>query len=103
MYIRTNSLMKIYTYTHTHVLTHSIIITYTLTCIYIYYTYKLTDENIHIYTYTLTSVFDKLIWCTIGPKSFLFGTTQFSLWARGAVKYDYVVTNSLVNWLKMYS
>ena len=30
------------------------------------------------------SVFDKLIWCTIdiGPKSFLFGTAQFSLWAR---------------------
>ena len=25
---------------------------------------------------------DKLIWCTIGPKSFLFCTVQFSLWAR---------------------
>ena len=78
-----------------HVLTHSIIITYTITCIYIYYTYKLTDENIHIHTYTHTSVFDKLIWRTIGPKGFLFGTTQFSLWARGAVNYDYVVTNSI--------
>ena len=28
------------------------------------------------------SVFDKLIWHTIGPKSFLFGTAQFSLRAR---------------------
>ena len=25
---------------------------------------------------------NQLIWCTIGPKSFLFGTAQFSLWAR---------------------
>ena len=40
------------------------------------------------------SVFDKLIWHTIGPKSFLFGTAQFSLWASGAVNYDYIVTNS---------
>ena len=30
----------------------------------------------------VTSVFDKLIWLTIGPKRFLFGTAQFSLWAR---------------------
>ena len=29
--------------------------------------------------YISTSVFDKLIWRTIGPKSFLFGTVQFSL------------------------
>ena len=41
------------------------------------------------------SVFDKLIWRTIGPKSFLFGTAQFSLWASGAVIYDYIVTNSI--------
>ena len=41
------------------------------------------------------SVFDKLIWCTIGPKSFLFGTAQFSLWASGAVNYDYIITNSI--------
>ena len=40
-------------------------------------------------------VFDKLIWCTIGPKSFLFGTAQFSLWASGAVNYDYIITNSI--------
>ena len=40
-------------------------------------------------------VFDKLIWHTIGPKSFLFGTAQFSLWASGAVNYDYIVTNSI--------
>ena len=38
-----------------------------------------------------TSVFDKLIWCTIGPKSFLFGTAQFSLWASSTVNYDYIV------------
>ena len=42
-----------------------------------------------------TSVFDKLIWCTIGPKSFLFGTVQFSLWASGTVNYDYIVTNRI--------
>ena len=32
----------------------------------------------------------------IGPKSFSFGTAQFSLWARGTVNYDYIVTNSLL-------
>ena len=42
-----------------------------------------------------SSVFDKLIWRTIGPKSFLFGTAQFSLWASGAVNYDYIVSNSI--------
>ena len=44
-----------------------------------------------------TSIFDKLIWRTIGPKSFLiaFGTAQFSLCASGAVNYDYIVTNSI--------
>ena len=41
------------------------------------------------------SVFDKLIWHTIGSKSFLFGTAQFTLWASGAVNYDYIVTNSI--------
>ena len=41
------------------------------------------------------SVFDKLIWHTIGPKSFLFGTAQLSLWASDAVNYDYIVTNSI--------
>ena len=39
--------------------------------------------------YDMSSVFfDKLIWCTIGPKSDLFGTAQFSPWASGAVNYD---------------
>ena len=42
-----------------------------------------------------SSVFDKLIWLTIGPKSFLFGTAQLSLWASGTVNYDYIVTNSI--------
>ena len=41
------------------------------------------------------SVFDKLICRTIGPKSFLFGTAQLSLWASGAVNYDYIITNSI--------
>ena len=41
------------------------------------------------------SVFDKLVWCTIGPKSFLFGTAEFSLWASGAGNYDYIITNSI--------
>ena len=39
--------------------------------------------------------FDKLIWRTIGPKNFLFGTAQFSLWASGTVSYDYIVTNTI--------
>ena len=43
----------------------------------------------------LNGVFDELIWCTIGPKSFLFDTAQFSLWASGTVNYDYIVTNSI--------
>ena len=42
--------------------------------------------------YMYVSVFDKLIWCTIG---FLFGTAQFSPWASGAVNYDYIVPNSI--------
>ena len=44
--------------------------------------------------YMYISVFDKLIWRTLGPMSFLFGTAQFSLWASGVVNYDYIVTNS---------
>ena len=41
-------------------------------------------------------VFDKLIlWCTIGPISFLFGTAKFSYWAIGAANHDYIVTNSI--------
>ena len=48
-----------------------------------------------MYMYIHISVFDKLIWRTIGPKSFLFGTAQFSLWASGAVNYDYIVTNNI--------
>ena len=41
-----------------------------------------------------SSVFDKLIWRTIDPKSFLFGTAEFSLWASGAgtYNYDYIIT-----------
>ena len=54
---------------------------------------------IYVYTYecmyVCISVFDKLIWRTIGLKSFLFGTAQFSLWATGAVNYDCIVTNSI--------
>ena len=34
------------------------------------------------------SVFDKLIWCTIGLKSFISVLS-------GAVNYDYIVTNSI--------
>ena len=45
--------------------------------------------------YMYISVFDKLIWHTIGPKSFLFGTTVFFLWASGAVNCDYIVINSI--------
>ena len=41
----------------------------------------------------ISRVFDKIIRCTIGPKSFLFRTAQFSLWASGSVDYHYIVTN----------
>ena len=58
-----------------------------------------TCTYIHVHTYIQpynhTSVFDKLIWRTIGPKNFLFGTAQFYLWASGVVNYDYIVTNSI--------
>ena len=37
----------------------------------------------------------KLIWHTIDPKSFLFGTAHFSFCASGAVNYDYIFTNSI--------
>ena len=49
----------------------------------------------YMYMYIHSSVFDKLIWCTICPKSFWFGTAQCSLWAIGTVNYDYIVTNSI--------
>ena len=58
-------------------------------------THKHTHIYTYIYTYICTSVFDKLIWHTIGPKSFLFGTAWFSLWASGAVSYDYILSNSI--------
>ena len=38
------------------------------------------------------SVFDKLIWHTIGPKNFVFGTAQFSL---GAVAQLFMIILSL--------
>ena len=46
------------------------------------------------------SVFDKrtCMWCTIGPKSFLFGAAQFSLFGPdGAVtcNYDYTYVISI--------
>ena len=59
---------------------------------------RIKNDEIMLYLYTCSMVwysthrvFDKLIWCTIGPKSFLFGTAQFSLRASGTVNYDYVV------------
>ena len=57
-----------------------------------------TCYNLHMCNYfKYTSIFDKLtcIWCTNGPKSFLFGTAQFSLWASGAVNYDHNITNCI--------
>ena len=39
--------------------------------------------------------FDKLIWAHHWPKELLICTAQFSLWADGAVNYDYIVTNSI--------
>ena len=62
---------------------------------YIYiYIYICICIYIYIYIYIYISVFDKLIWRTIGPKSFLFGTAQSSVWASGAVNFDYIVTNN---------
>ena len=45
--------------------------------------------------YTHTTVFDKLIWCIVGPKSFLFGTAQYSHWASGAVNCDYIASKHM--------
>ena len=39
--------------------------------------------------------YSELVWRTIGSKSFLFGTAEFSLWASGAGNYDYIITNSI--------
>ena len=69
-------------------------------CLAYMYMYIHIHKNIHVHVHTLymyihVSVFDKLIWHTIGPKSFLFGTAQFSVWASGAVNYDYIITNSI--------
>ena len=55
------------------------------TCIHIYmYIHMYMYMCIHVQQLFITIVlqcFDKLIWCTIGSKRFLFGTAQFSLWA----------------------
>ena len=60
-------------------------------------TWDFTDIlSIFISTDNKYRVFDKLIWRTIGPKSFLFGTAQFSLWGIGAVNNNYIVTNTLI-------
>ena len=49
--------------------------------------------NMYIIMYMYISVFDKLISRIIDPKSFLFGTAHFSLWANGTV--NYIVTNGV--------
>ena len=62
-------------------------------CMYmIWKTYKYTGVVKLVILHVCTSVFDKLIWRTIGPMSFLFGT---ALWASGTVNYDYIITNSI--------
>ena len=42
------------------------------------------------------SVFDKLIWHTIDPKSFCLTLHSSHFRPDGAVDYDYIVTNSLL-------
>ena len=59
------------------------------------YLYTNTNSILCKYMYIYISVFNKLIWCTFGPKSSLFGSAQLSLWASGTVNYDYIVTNSI--------
>ena len=68
--------------------------------------YITTEDVVHVSLcvnvigyFVYISVFDNLIWCTIGPKSFLFGTAQFSLWDSVAVNYDYIVANSIISLL----
>ena len=65
-------------------------------CMYVYmHVWDVCMGCMYICMYVYISVYDKLIWCTIGPKSFLFGTLHFFVWASGAVNYDYIVTNSI--------
>ena len=68
-------------------------------CLFFHYTelhlFEYCSERTDFITLVVCSVFDKLEWRTIGPKSFLFGTVQFSLWASGTVNYDYIITNSI--------
>ena len=45
------------------------------------------------YMYMYVSVFDKLIWPTIGPRSFTLHSSLFG--SDGAVNYDYIVTNNI--------
>ena len=65
--------------------------------------YITTEDVVHVSlcvnVIVYISVFDNLIWYTIGPKSFLFGTAQFSLWDSVAVNYDYIVANSIISLL----
>ena len=54
----------------------------------------------------LDNVYDKLIWCTIGPKSFLFGKgTVLSLGEMVQLIMILLSVTALtfVNWLKMFS
>ena len=94
--------MYMYIHSHTHVYkllyyySHNICIPFN---IYLYRLITCTTKTCGTTTCTCTymyiSVFDKLIWRTFGPKNFLFGTAQFSLWVSGTVDYDYIVTNSI--------
>ena len=75
------------------------------------YMYMYIDIYMYMYTYIqgnwqevfyLANIqqqcFDKLIWCTIGPKSFLFGLHSSLFGRDGAVNYDYIATNSINNY-----
>ena len=48
-----------------------------------------------MYMYMYIRVFDQLIWCTIGQKSFLFGTARSHFGQDGADNYDYIITSSI--------
>ena len=52
--------------------------------------------------YMGNSVFDKVIWHTIGPENFYLAQKSFLFGPVAQLIMIYIVTNS-INWLKMYS
>ena len=62
--------------------------------------YEDTDSYMYVYIMNICTqsniyTYQCFLWHTIGPNNFLFGTAQFSLWARWhSYNQDYIITDN---------